>query len=365
MKTLKDFDFKGKKVLLRCDFNVPLSPEGDILDVFRIKASIPTIEYLIKKGAKVILMSHLGKPAGKVVENLKLNKVQEKLMEYLDLSIVKARNCIGKEIEDWVNEMEEGEILLLENLRFHKGEEENDPEFAKELAKLGDIYINEAFACSHRPHASIVGIPKFLPSGAGLLLEKEIKSLSKIIKNPKRPLVAIIGGVKFDEKIRLLDKLQELCDFELIGGKFSLEILKRKMEKYLSEEVILTKDVYQLEKDGNLVLREIGDLKGDEFIPDIGPKTIEIFGKKIEKAKTIFWNGPLGLIEEERFREGTKKIAQMIIKSKAFSVVGGGGTIDVLADLKFLDKFSHISTGGGAMIDFIVDEELVGVEALK
>jgi len=365
MKTLRDFDFKGKRVLVRCDFNIPLSPNGDILDDFRIKVTIPTIEYLIKKEAKVILMSHLGKPGGRVIENLRLNKVQEKLMEYLDLSVVKAPDCIGKEIEDWTRGMNPGEILLLENLRFHKGEEENNSEFAKALSKLGDIFINEAFACCHRSHASIVGLPEYLPSGAGFLLEKEIESLTKIIRNPKKPLVAIVGGIKFETKIKLLDKLQELCDFELIGGKFTLEILRQNLEKYLSEEVILTKDVYLLEKNKNLVLAETKDLKGDESIPDIGPETIKIFGEKIGKAKTIFWNGPLGLIEEERFREGTKKIAEKIIESGAYSVVGGGETIKFLSELNLLDKFSHVSSGGGAMVDFIVDEELVGVEALK
>ena len=365
MKVLKDFDFKGKRVLVRCDFNVPLTSKGDILDDFRIKRTIPTIEYLIKKGAKVILMSHLGRPEGKVVEDLRLDKIQEKLMEYLDLSVVKAKDCIGKEIKDWIEKMAPGEILLLENLRFHKEEKENDPEFTKALSELGDIFINEAFASCHRPHASIVGLSKYLPSGAGFLLEKEIKSLTRIIKNPEKPLVAVIGGIKFETKIKLLDKLQELCDFELIGGKFTLEISERKMEKYLSEEVILTKDVYVLEKNKDLILKNIRDLKGDEFIPDIGPETIKIFGEKIMTAKTIFWNGPLGFVEEKRFREGTRKIAEKIIESDAYSVVGGGETIKVLSELNLLDKFDHVCSGGGALVDFIVDEELVGVEALK
>jgi len=365
MKVLKDFDFKGKRVLVRCDFNTPLTPKGDILDDFRIKKTIPTIEYLIKKKAKVILMSHLGRPGGKVVEDLRLDKIQEKLMEYLDLSVVKAKDCIGQEIEDWINQMKLGEILLLENLRFHKGEKENDSKFAKALSELGDIFINEAFAASHRSHASIIGIPKYLPSAAGFLLEKEIKSLTRIIKNPEKPLVAVVGGIKFETKIKLLDKLQELCDFELIGGKFTLEILKQNLEKYLSEEVILAKDVYVLEKNKNLVLRNIRNLKGDEFAPDIGPETIKIFGEKITTAKTIFWNGPLGFVEEKRFREGTRKIAEKIIESGAYSVVGGGETIKVLSELNLLDRFDHVCSGGGALVDFVVDEELVGVEALK
>ncbi|GAH44578.1 unnamed protein product, partial [marine sediment metagenome] len=206
MRTLKDFEVKGKRVLVRCDFNVPLAQKrGIILDDFRIKQTLPTIEYLIEKGAKLLLMSHLGRPGGKVVESLRLTPIQNRLMEYLDSNpptthIYKAPDCVGKEIEKWSREMQPGEILLLENLRFHKEEEENNENFAKELAKLGDIYINDAFAVCHRNHASIVGIPKYLPSGAGFLLEKEIKVLSQIIKNPKRPLIAIIGGKKVKTK---------------------------------------------------------------------------------------------------------------------------------------------------------------------
>lgn len=343
MKSLRDFEVKNKRVLLRCDFNEPLSPEGEILDDFRIKKTIPTIEYLIKKGAKIILMSHLGKPKGKIVENLKLDKIQEKLMEYLDLSITKAPDCIGKEIEDWTKEMAPGEILLLENLRFHKGEEENDENFAKSLAKLGDLYINEAFSCSHRAHASIVGLPKFLPSGAGLLLEKEIKSLDKIVKNPKKPLIFIFGGD--DPDFEIVEKVSKKADWILVGGLIERQIEERDIKLKYPEKIIKPVD----SEDGT----------------DIGKRTIEIFKEKILLAKTIFWSGPLGKIEDEKFQKGTKEVAKAIIESGGFSVVGGGETIEFLHQLGLIEKFSHVSTGGSALLSYVAGEKLPGIEVLR
>ena len=343
MKFLRNFQVKGKRVLVRCDFNVPLSEKGEILDDFRIKETIPTIEYLIKKGARVILMSHLGKPGGKVVENLRLDKIQEKLMEYFDLSIVKAPDCIGKEIENWIKEMAPGEILLLENLRFHKEEEENDGNFAKELAKLGDIYINDAFACCHRAHASIVGIPKYLPSGAGFLLEKEIKFLSKIIKNPVRPLISIFGGD--DPDFKAIEEISKIADFVLIGG--------------LIEDLMKEKNV-RLEFPEKII-KPVDDIEGK----DIGPETIKIFREKILSAKTIFWSGPLGKIEEKRFQRGTKDIAKAVIESGAFSVIGGGETIEFINKLGLVEKFSHVSTGGSALLSYLAGEKLPGIEALR
>lgn len=343
MRIVKEAIVENKRVLVRCDFNVPLSQGGEILDDFRIKESIPTIEYLIKKGAKVILMSHLGKPGGKVVENLKLTKVQEKLMEYLDLSVVKAPDCIGKEIENWVWKMQEGEILLLENLRFHKGEEENDLEFTKSLAKLGDVYINEAFSACHRPHASIVGLPKYLPSAAGFLLEKEIKSLNKIIKNPKKPLISIFGGD--DPDFRAVNKISQIADWILIGGLIEKQIKEKNIKLRYPEKIVKPIDSVDT--------------------ADIGPKTIEFFKEKILQAKTILWSGPLGKIEEKKFQKGTIEIAKAIIKSRAFSVVGGGETIDFINDLNLGKKFSHLSTGGSAMLAYLAGERLPGLEALK
>ena len=268
MRTLGDFNLKGKRVLVRCDFNVPLGEKGEILDDFKIKAAIPTIEYLIEKGAKVILMSHLGRPEGKVVESLRLTPIQDKLMEYLDLSITKANDCVGKEMEDWIRQMKPGEILLLENIQFHPGETKNDTNFAKTLASYADIFIMEAFGQAHRDYASITGIPRYLPSGAGFLLEKEIKVLSNLIKNPDKPLIAIIGGAKVETKTKLIDKISQIADFVLIGGLIARELREKNLKLKYPQKIIKPIDSV------------------DTF--DIGPKTITLFREKIDQAKTIF-----------------------------------------------------------------------------
>jgi len=346
MRTLKNFEVKDKRVLVRCDFNVPLNKEGNILDDFRIKQTLPTIEYLIEKGAKVILMSHLGRPEGKVVESLKLTPIQNRLMEYLDYNppatyISKAPDCVGEEIEKWSREMQPGEILLLENLRFYKEEEGNNEGFARKLAKLGDIYINDAFSVCHRNHASIVGIPKYLPSGAGFLLEKEVKVLSQIIKNPKRPLVVIIGGSKVEDKAKVAERFSEIANFLLLGNLIAEERIKEKKSK---------KIFFPTDSKKNL---------------DIGEKTIKIFKEKIFKARTIFWAGPLGKIEEKKYQKGTREIAKAIIDSGAFSVIGGGDTVEFVNKIGLIEKFSHVSVGGGAMLAFLVGEKLPGLEALR
>ncbi len=345
MKTLNDFDFREKRVLVRCDFNVPLGKQGEILDSFRIKKTIPTIEYLIKKGAKIILMCHLGRPNGKVVESQKLTPIQHKLMEYLDISITKAPDCVGPEIEKWTHQMQPGEILLLENLRFHKEEKENDDNFVRNLARLGDIYINDAFANSHRSHASMVGVPKYLPSGIGFLIEKEINFLTKITENHPKPLVAIIGGAKVEtSKLKLINKFSEEGDWVLIGGLVKKGIEEKKIKLDFPEKVI------------GPVEKIIGE--------DIGQETIDIFKEKIKGAKTIFWDGVVGKTEEKRFQTGSEEIAKAVIKSGAFSVVGGGETVAFINRLGLAEKFDHVSTGGGAMLDFVADGKLVGLEAL-
>lgn len=342
MKTLKEFNLKNKRVLVRCDFDVPLDNKGIIQDDFRIKQAIPTIEYLIKNRVKAVLMGHLGRPKGKVVESLRTTPIQEKLLEYLDVSVIKAPDCIGKEIEKQTKEMKEGEILLLENLRFHKEEEDNDPEFAKELAKLADLYVNNAFANSHRSHASIIGVPNYLPSGAGFLLAKEIEVLSKVLENPERPLVAVIGGIKIEDKGEVIEQFKESADYVLIGGKIAESVPK-------SDKVYLPLDKVE---DKRLVL-------------DIGPKTIDKFSQIIKKAKMIFWAGPMGLFEKPLFENGTKKIAQAIVNNKkAYKIVGGGDTLFAIAKFGLRDKFDHVSTGGGAMLDFLSGKELPGLKVL-
>ena len=346
MKIIRDFDVANKRVLVRCDFNVPLNEKGEILDDFRIKKTIPTIEYLIEKEAKVILMSHLGRPEGKVAEEFRLTPAQEKLTDYLDISVAKAPDCIGAEIEKWSKEMQSGEVLLLENLRFHKEEEENDENFAQELAKLGDIYINDAFGCSHRAHASIVGVAKLLPSGAGLLLEKELLCLTELSTNPAKPLVAIIGGKKVEDKIKIINKISEVADFVLVSGLIKKEIDEKNIKLEYPEKIIGPVD-------------EIGGGK------DVGQETVKLFRDKTMQAKTIFWNGPLGKIEEKEFSLGTEGLTKAIIDSGAFSVVGGGETVEFINQFGLGEKFSHLSTGGGAMLEFLSGEELPGIKVLE
>lgn len=254
-------------------------------------------------------------------------------------------DAIGKEVEKEIAKMRAGEIVLLENIRFYKEEEENNPEFAEKIAKLGDIYINDAFAVCHRPHASIVGIPKYLQSGIGLLIEKEINTLSKILKNPNRPFITIIGGKKVETKVKFIDKISKVSDFVLIGGLIPKEIEEQNMKLKEPEKIILPVD-----------LVDSGD---------IGEKTIKIFIEKIKKAKTIFWNGPLGKTEEKRFSKATREIAKAVVDSKAFSIVGGGETIEFLTRIGLIKKINFVSTGGGAMLDYIVDEKLLGLEVLK
>jgi len=346
MKTLRDFDLKNKRVLVRCDFNVPLAQKrGIILDDFRIKQSIPTIQYLLEQGAKIILMSHLGRPDGEVVEDLRLTPIQDKLRKYLNVPITKAKDCIGKEVEELTCNLEPGGILLLENLRFHKEEKENDENFAMELAKLGEIYINDAFSVCHRAHASVVGIPKYRPAGAGFLLEKEVKILSQIIKNPKRPLLVIIGGSKVEDKARVVANFFGIADFILVGNLIAKEIKARQMKIKHPEKIF-----FPLDNKNNL---------------DIGEKTVKLFKEKISKAKTIFWAGPLGKIEEEEYQNGTKEIAETIIKSGAFSVIGGGDTIEFIDKIGLAEKFNYVSIGGGAMLAFLAGKKLPGLEALK
>ena len=387
MKTLKDLNVKNKRVLVRCDFNVPLNEKGKIKDDFRIKQVIPTIEYLVKKGAKVILMSHLGRPEGKVVESLRLTPVQKKLAEYLDAPVAKAADCIGKKIEKQTIEMKEGEILLLENLRFHKEEEKNYGNFAKEISNLADVYVNDAFGVSHRAQASIVGVSKYLPSVAGLLFEKEVKILSRVLKNPWRPLIAIIGGVKIESKIKVIKQFLEKADHLLIGGKIANAILTVKGiyvgKPWPSKEAIKEIEKFKLtstklhlpvdaiaspDETGQFYTRELAParVRKDEKLLDIGPETIKMFSKIIKDAKMIVWSGPLGLFEEPLFEKGTKAIAEEIAKNhRAFKIVGGGETVSALSKFGLREKFDHISTGGGAMLSFLSGEEFPGLKVLE
>ncbi len=380
LKTLRDFDFMGRPVLVRCDFNVPLSETGEVLDDFRIKSSLPTIQSLSEAGAKVILISHLEVKD----EIVSLKAIRPKLEELLGKKIKFFPDCIGENVKKEVERMRAGEIILLENLRFYQGEKEADPQFAKELARLANFYVNEAFSCSHRNHASIAILPKYLPSAAGFQLEKEIKILSQILERPERPLVAIIGGIKIETKIKTILKFLEKADHLLLGSKIGEVILAEKMilvgretgkEKF-SEGIELTDPKLHLPIDGRISLKEepesyfriggIGSLRKEEEIFDIGPETTKIFVNIIKEGKTIFWSGPLGMFEKKEFEVGTKEIAQAIIRNySAFKIAGGGDTISALNQFGVADKFDFLSTGGGAMLEFLAGEKLPGIEALQ
>ena len=380
MKKITDFDVNGKRVFLRCDFNIGLDKNGAILDDFRIAEAVPTIEYLLKNNAKIILASHLGKPLGKIMPRFSLSIIQEKLLEYLDCSIVLAPNSIGQELVSWTNTMSSGEILLLENLRFHPQEKANSRSFAKDLSSLADIYINEAFSVSHRKHASIIGIPEFLPSGIGFLFSKEIEMLKKITKNSKHCLIGIIGGAKLKSKIGAIKNLLEKVDFLLIGGKVSNAIL-RKQKAIIGEvdseidlllkdldlsnlKMILPKDVV-VSCNGERKIKPLSKVQKNDMVFDIGPKTIEVFLEKIKTADTIFWAGPLGNIEENGFEKGCIAIARAIGESKAFSLAGGGDILAFLKKENLKENFNYLSTGGGAMLIYLSNGTLPGINAIE
>lgn len=388
IKKIEDFDLFQKKVLLRVDYNVPLNEKGEIESFYRIKASLETINFLSERKAKIILISHLGRPQKleeKERKKLSLSILKEPLEKILKREVFFIKDCIGKRVEKKVKELKEREILLLENIRFYKEEKENDKKFAEKLAKLGEIYINDAFSVSHREHASIVSLPKFLPHGIGKLFQKEIDNLGKVFE--KRPILLIVGGIKTESKIRFISDILDKVDFILLGGKIAEEIMKGKGilvgRKESSPEIVeiskklnLTDTKIQppLDVKVSLIpldlnyqrLTSIGSLRREEEIYDIGPDTIEFYSPFIEKAKTIVFVGPLGFFEKEEFSEGTRKIVEKIGENKeAFKVAGGGETILFLEKYNLLDKFDFISTGGGALLSFLSGKKLPALEALE
>jgi len=345
-KTLKDISVTNKRVLVRCDFNVPLDKKGNILDDYRIVQSLPTIKYLIEQKAKIILMSHLDpESTGVADKKYNLNQIGKKLSELLEMPITKVNDCIGPEAESQSNNLEAEKILLLENLRFYKEETDGDLDFAKKLSFLGDIYVNDAFSVCHRSHASITGIPKFLENCGGLLLEKEINSLDKILINPEKPMTAIVGGKKVETKSKFIDKISELADFVLVSGLIKKEIIEKKINFKYPEKIIGPMD--------------------DLAALDINQETANNFREKILQSKTVLWNGPFGRFEDVNYAAGTLAIAYAIIESKAFSVVGGGETVEFLQKQGIIQKFSHVSTGGGSMLSYLAGDELPGLTALN
>ncbi len=376
MKSIRDFDLENKKVLIRVDFNVPIDNFGHVKDDTRIRKALPTINYVLEKHGRVILMSHLGRPKGQYIEELNMDAVAHTLSRLLNEHIIKLDDCIDVFIPN-------AKVVLLENLRFHKEEEENDENFAKKLASLADIYVNDAFSVSHREHASVSAITKFLPSCAGFLLEKEIEMLS--LKNIKRPFIAIIGGAKISTKIGVIENLLKKVDYLLLGGAMTFTFYKAKnleigaslvedseidkAKKLLkNKKIILPKDIVIADKiDNNAKTKivEYNKIPRDWVGLDLGEKTISSFKDMIKKAGTVFWNGSLGYIEIEKFSKASDEIAKEIANSKATTIAGGGETILTINKLNLENKFTFVSTGGGASLEFIEGKKLPGIEALK
>jgi len=393
-KTIEDLNknqLESKRVLVRVDFNVPLNAELEITNDTRIKAALPTIKYLISNQAKVVLMSHLGRPKGKVVEKLRLDPVARRLNELLGQKVKKLNDCIGEEVEKAVLNMQKGEVILLENLRFYSEEEKNKPEFAKSLAKSADIFVNDAFGTAHRAHASTFGVARILPSYAGFLMAKEIEMLSNLIENPERPFVVVLGGAKISGKIEIVQNLLSIADRILIAGgmsytclaalgyevgnslleEYDLEIVKKMLKKaeetgnkiLLPVDLIITKEV--LEK-AESKLFEIDNIPKDGIGVDLGERSLIKFEKEIKKAKTVFWNGPVGVFEIEKYANGTNKIAKILadMQGKAVTIVGGGDSIAAIENAGLAAKMTHISTGGGASLEFLGGKKLPGIEVL-
>jgi phosphoglycerate kinase len=386
--TVKDIEVSGKRVLVRVDFNVPLNAEGKITDDSRIKATLPTIEYLIEAGAKVILCSHLGRPDGKVDNRLSLSIVGQRLSRILRQPVVVAEDCIGPRVEKAVASLGSGDVLLLENLRFHAEEEKGTAAFSKDLARLAEVYVNDAFGTCHRSHTSIVGITNYLPAVAGLLLEKELNTLGRILEAPVHPFGMLLGGAKVSDKVGMLDNIMAKVDYILIGGAMaaaflqaksyevglsliddSLNIVASLMERTLSNrvELVLPDDVgvtHEISPEDLVQNVSIKDIPPDKRIVDIGALTISRFTRELERCKTVFWNGPMGIYEIPRFAEGTKTMAKIIAGLNASTVVGGGSTAEIVTEMKLADKMTFVSTGGGASLRFLSGQELPGVEAL-
>ncbi|MFA5638069.1 MAG: phosphoglycerate kinase [Anaerovoracaceae bacterium] len=389
-KTVKDIDVKGKRVLVRCDFNVPME-DGQITNDSRIVAALPTIDYLIDQGAKVILMSHLGRPEGEADMKYTLKPVAERLSEFMGKKVVFISSplVVDETVKKQVLELKDREVMLLENLRFRKEETDNTPSFSKELAELGDIFVNDAFGTAHRAHASTYGIASFLPAVSGFLMEREVAFLGEAISNPKHPFLAIMGGAKVEDKIHVVENLFGKVNSLIIGGRMAfpfqkalgheigisniedkeVEIASDLMNKLKSENVKLLLPIDNVcardfENDSYKQVSDMGHLCTDLMIMDIGPKTIQLFTEEILKAKTIFWNGPMGVFEMPNFAVGTLQIARALIQSKAITIVGGGDSIAAVEKFGLADKMTHISTGGGASLEFLEGKPLPGLSAI-
>ena len=388
-KTVRDIDVEGKKVLVRCDFNVPQKEDGTITDNRRIVSALDTIKYLIEHNAKVILCSHLGRPKGEFKKEFSLAPVAEELSKLLGKEVKLAKDVIGPSAKELTDNMKEGDVVLLENVRFHREETDNDPEFAKKLASFADIYVNDAFGTAHRAHASTAGVAAYLPAVSGFLIEKEINFMGDALENPKRPFMAILGGKKVSDKIGVIEALLEKVDTLLIGGAMAYTFFKS-MGYGVGDSICeldkleLAQDIMKKAKEKGVKLMLPVDTKvGKEFKPDteskvvkyteipdgwegfdIGPETIKMYVEELKSAKTVVWNGPLGLSEFEQFAAGTDTIAEALANSDAITIIGGGDSAAAIERMGLSDKFSHISTGGGASLEFLEGKKLPGIECL-
>lgn len=389
-KGLKDITVRGKRVFVRVDFNVPMDDHGNITNDTRIRAALPTIHYLIDEGAKIILASHLGRPKGKPDPKYSLAPVAKRLGELLKRPVAMAPDCIGPEVEKATARLQEGEVLLLENVRYHEEEEKNEAEFVRKLARLAEVYVNDAFGTAHRAHASTEGIAHHLPGVAGFLLQKEIESMGKALENPERPFVAIIGGAKVSDKIGVIENLLHKVDALIIGGgmantflkaqgyslgkslvegdKLSLaqEILDRGRE--LQVDILLPQDVVaakEFKADAPYRVSPVREIAEDEMALDIGPESAGLFSARIQKARTIVWNGPMGVFEMEHFAKGTEKVAQAVALCPGLTIVGGGDSVAAVEKMGVGQQMSHISTGGGASLKLLEGKTLPGIAALQ
>lgn len=388
-KTLTDIDLQGKRVFCRVDFNVPIQ-DLRITDDTRILAALPTINYIVDQGGKVILASHLGRPKGKVIEELRLDLVAERLSELIGKAVIKTDESIGDSVKEEIAKMKNGDILLLENVRFHSGEEENDQNLARSFADLADVYVNDAFGAAHRAHASTEGIARYLPAVAGLLMQKELEIMGNALSNPERPFTAIIGGAKVKDKIKVIENLLEKVDNLIIGGGLAytfvkaegyeigksllaedkIDLAKQFIEKAQSKGVrlLIPLDVViadDFSNEANRKIVNISEIPPDWQALDIGPETIGLYEEVILNSKLIIWNGPMGVFEFENFADGTIKVAEAMAKANGITIIGGGDSVAAIEKAGLVDRMTHISTGGGASLEFMEGKDLPGVSALN
>lgn len=389
-QSVKDIPVRGKRILVRVDFNVPMDDSRNITDDTRIRAALPTIQYLMREGAKVILASHFGRPKGQMNPKYSLAPVATRLGELLGQAVPIAPDCMGPEVEREVAQLQEGQVLLLENVRFHPEEEKNDPEFAKALARLADIFVNDAFGTAHRAHASTEGVAHYIPAVAGFLMQKEVEVMGKALEEPARPFVAIIGGAKVSDKIGVIENLLNKVNALIIGGGMANTFLKAQdinvgkslveedkvplakellaKARDLKVELILPQDAVvakEFKADAQFRTISVKEIAEDEMALDIGPESAEAFSRYIESARTIVWNGPMGVFEMDNFAKGTEKVAQAVAKCSGITIVGGGDSVAAVEKMGVADQLTHISTGGGASLEFLEGKVLPGVAALK